>query len=192
MKCGKPLEQESQEYCRDCERQPADFEAGRSVWVHCPPVSTAVYQLKYQNKRAYGKVFAIEMARCFSAQIHRWQIQEIIPVPLHPKRRRRRGYNQAELLAEELGEILRIPVNKEAVFRIRNTSPQKMLDDRERTRNLKGAFGVSKQWKPLENVLIIDDIYTTGSTIRKVSTLLRRAGAEKVYFLTVSIGQGIS
>ena len=131
------------------------------------------------------------MAETFLDQVRRWEIEEIIPVPLHSSRRRARGYNQAELLADELGKRWGIPVNKKAVIRIQKTIPQKELGNRARIENLKAAFGVSKTWIPKQKVLIIDDIYTTGNTIHRVAKVLKKAGAQKVYFLTISIGQGL-
>lgn len=191
MRCGKPLERAEQEYCRDCSRQDAVYEQGRSVWLHREPVSGAIYRFKYGNKRNYGRIFAVEMAERCGEQIRRWGIEEIIPVPLHPARKRKRGYNQAEILAEELGGLLNIPVRKDVLYRIRNTRPQKSLDDTERISNLKGAFAVPKNQKPKGKVLLVDDIYTTGNTIRRTAKMLRLAGAQKVYFLTISIGQGL-
>lgn len=182
---------EEQEFCRDCSRHPVSYEQGRSLWVHRPPVSSAIYRFKYKNKRYYGRIFATEMSESLGDYMHRWKIQEIIPIPLHPARKRKRGYNQAEILAAELGRLKGIPVNSEILFRVRNTKPQKNLDDVQRTRNLKGAFAVSKGQSVKQNVLIVDDIYTTGSTINKAAHMLKLAGAEKVYFLTVSIGQGL-
>ena len=92
---------------------------------------------------------------------------------------------------EELGKRLDLPVNKDAVKRIQKTRPQKVLGSRDRIRNLKGAFGVTKSWIPKKCVLVIDDIYTTGNTIHRVAKVLKNAGAQKVYFLTISIGQGL-
>ncbi len=123
--------------------------------------------------------------------VKQWKIEEIIPVPLHRSRQRIRGYNQAQILAEELGKRLDLPVNKDAVKRIQKTRPQKELGIRDRIRNLKGAFGVTKSWIPKKCVLVIDDIYTTGNTIHRVAKVLKNAGAQKVYFLTISIGQGL-
>ncbi len=191
MKCGKPLKSEEQEYCRDCAGHVRAFHQGKSMWVHKQPVSGAVYQFKYHNKRCFGSVFAEEMAAAYEDQIRRWGIQEIIPVPLHPSRQRKRGYNQAQILAEELGKRWNIPVSSQAVRRVKKTVPQKELNDRERIRNLKGAFGVSKEWRCIGNVLIVDDIYTTGNTIHRVASVLKKAGAQKVFFLTISIGQGL-
>lgn len=198
MKCGKPIQNEEQEYCYDCSRFDYAFEQGHSMWLHVQPVSGAIYQYKFHNKRCYAKTFAREMAKKYYSWIKCRNIDAIIPVPLHASKKRKRGFNQAELLADllayELKEIdykVQIPVLKNVLYRIKKTKPQKMLDDLGRQENLKGAFGVSKSWKPVHNVLVIDDIYTTGATMQRISKVLRKAGVEKVYFLTISIGQGL-
>lgn len=191
MKCGKPLKTEEQEYCQDCEKRWYAFDMGRSLWVHKTPVSQGIYRFKYKNRRCYGEIFAVEMAAEFERIVKEWKIEEIIPVPLHRSRQRKRGYNQAQILAEEIGKKLEIPVKKDVVKRIQKTRPQKELGSRERIQNLKGAFGVSRSWIPKKCVLVIDDIYTTGNTIHRVAEVLKKAGVQKVYFLTISIGQGL-
>lgn len=189
MKCGKPLKREEEEYCRDCARMPRAYEQGRSVWTHTGSIPRAIYQFKFHNKRYYAKVFAEEMACRYEGWIRRCGIEAVIPVPLHPSRRRKRGFNQAELVSRELGKRLQIPINTKLVFRIRNTRPQKQLDGRQRQQNLKGAFAVSRQTGYPRSVLLIDDIYTTGSTVHRIAKMLKKAGVQKVYFLTISIGQ---
>lgn len=189
MKCGKPLEEEEREYCRDCARIARSYDQGKSVWKHTGNVPHAVYQFKFHNKRYYARVFASEMSKQYGDWIRRCKVETIIPVPLHPAKQRKRGFNQAELLARGLGREMDLPVCTDAVFRIRNTKPQKELGGRERQDNLKGAFAVSGRWKAPKTVLLVDDIYTTGSTIHRIAKLLKKAGVQKVYFLTISIGQ---
>lgn len=191
MKCGKPVSHAEQEYCMDCQKNVYAYDEGRSLLLHRGNVSRAVYQFKYHNKRSYAPVFAEMMAEQYADWVKRKQITELIPVPLHASRKRSRGYNQAELLAEELGKRWGLPVRKNVVFRIKKTKRQKELNDRERAQNLKNAFGVSAKWSPGKSVLIIDDIYTTGSTIHHLAKILKMAGVQKVYFLTISIGQGL-
>lgn len=190
MRCGKPVHREETEYCRDCEKAKFSYDRGKSLYLHQEPVSQAIYQFKFHNKRIYGEYFAEELAKEYSRQIRKWEITEIVPVPLHPKKRKKRGYNQAEILARELGKLLNIPVNSRCIYRVENTTPQKELNDKERRRNLRRAFAIDPKWVPSGNVLIIDDIYTTGSTIDAMSRLLKKKGTPKVHFLTVSIGQG--
>ena len=192
IRCGKPILDCKSELCKDCSRVKNDpIEAGRSLWIHKKPVSGAVYDFKYKNKRYYGKIFAKELACRYSNLISMWEIEEIIPVPVHKKRLKQRGYNQAAIIAEELSTITGIPVSDNKIIRIKNTKPQKVLDDMERIKNIRGAFCAVEGYKPGNNVLIIDDIYTTGTTIRHIAQILRGLGAEKVFFLTISIGQGI-
>ena len=190
MHCGKPLKIAEKEFCEDCEEKDSWYQAGRSVWLHQEPVSDALYRFKYHNRRCYAEVFAEQMYRCYGNQLKEWEIEEMIPIPLHPSRKRKRGFNQSEILAEHLAERMELPVKKRVLYRIKKTKPLKEMNGKERWMNLQGAFGVSSQWKPCRNVLLIDDIYTTGSTVEKAAKMLRKAGAENVYFLTVSIGQG--
>ncbi len=191
MRCGKPLKRETEEYCPDCREHPSCIRQGRSVWLHRGKVPGAIYRFKYHNRRRYGKVFASEMMRCCGDELKRWRIGLIIPVPLHPSRKRVRGYNQAEILADELSLLTGIPARNDILYRIKRTSPQKKLDGSGRRKNLRGAFAVKRGENLPQNVLLIDDIYTTGSTVERCAKMLRLGGVQNVYFLTVSIGQGI-
>lgn len=191
MKCGKPISNEEKEYCFDCQKYQLAYDQGRSVWIQKGNVPQAIYQFKFHNKRYYAETFAEEMADRYAKWIHSCGVEIILPVPLHPSKRRSRGFNQAELLAEELGKRVQIPVETEVLFRVKKTRPQKQLSDKERISNLKQAFGVSRTWKPKKTVLLIDDIYTTGNTMHRIAKVLKQAGVEKVYFLTISIGQGL-
>lgn len=189
-RCGKPIRYAETEFCHDCTEHVFYYEQGRSIWLHKGPVRWSVYQFKYHNRRIFAEFYAEEWRRLYGNKLREWGIDVIIPIPLHPKRRRKRGYNQAEILAEALGKRCKIPVDKKSLIRAVNTRPQKELNDKERKRNLSEAFRVTKHWKKAKNVLLIDDIYTTGNTIDSATRILREKGAEKVYFLTISIGQG--
>lgn len=190
MKCGKPVSKKEQEYCRDCMHTYHYYDRGIGLWLHKKPVSISIYQFKYHNQRAFGKYYAKEMMTHYGMLLRRWNPDLIIPIPLHIRRKRKRGYNQAMLVASELGKLLGVPVEEKAVKRIRYTDPQKKLDNKRRKANLKHAFRAEKSVKGVKRVLLIDDIYTTGNTIDAVSKVLKDAGVEKVYFLTISIGQG--
>lgn len=190
MRCGKPVSEE-EEFCSDCRGQKTYLNEGRSLWIHRKPVTDAIYGFKYRNKRNRGIFFAEEMVKSFEKQILEWEIEEIVPIPLHNIRRRQRGYNQSEVLAVSMSQLTGIPVRTDVLFRIKKTKPQKQLDRRKRFLNLSGAFAVSAYWKPPENVLLVDDIYTTGATLQKAAKMLKLAGCRNVYFLTISIGQDI-
>ena len=189
-KCGKPLDEDWQEFCYDCQKKEQEYEQGRAVWLHKNGVKKAVYDFKYHNRRVYAEFFAKEMVRKYARLLEIWEVEEIIPIPVSRKRRRQRGYNQAALLAKELGRQTNIEVNLKSLVRIRDTQPQKKLSARERKENLSKAFMWKGKEPPKRRVLLIDDIYTTGATIDSNAIILKRAGAEEVYFLTISIGQG--
>ena len=195
MRCGKPLDKAEEEYCADCRDRASSVVQGRSLWLHRDPVPRAVYWFKYHNRRSYGTVFAREMERVYGGWIRACGIEVILPVPLHPSRKRKRGFNQAEILARELSGLTGIPARADVLYRIKKTRPQKMLGpgerSRERAESLRGAFAVKGKWSPCKNVLLIDDIYTTGATVERAAKMLKKAGVQNVYFLTISIGQGI-
>ncbi len=190
MKCGKPIRYHEREYCHDCQKTKHYFEEGRALWIHKTPVNLSIYQFKYHNQREFSRYYAAEIAKEYADVVNKWNPDVMIPVPLHKRRRKKRGYNQAELLAKELSKYLKIPVNIGAVARVRYTDPQKKMDHNKRKSNLKQAFCVKKLPTTVKTVVLIDDIYTTGNTIDAVTRELKKKGVEKVYFLTISIGQG--
>lgn len=189
-KCGKPVQKEEQEYCYDCSTGTHLFEEGRSLWLHKPPVNQSIYQFKYGGRRIYGEYYAQQMAKWYGRTLKRWGIDLIIPIPLHRKKERKRGYNQAWVLASKLGEMTGIPAENRGLLRVRQTVPQKELSDRQRKKNLRGAFQTARGWRPEGNILVVDDIYTTGATLDEAARILLEAGAQKVFFLTISVGQG--
>lgn len=189
-KCGKPIRYQEKEYCYDCDKREFFYEQGKSIWLHKGPVRWSVYQFKYRNHRIYAEFYAEEWMRLYGDKLKDWEIDVIIPIPLHRKKRRKRGYNQAEVLARKLGELSGIRVDTKSVVRIVNTKPQKELSHVERYKNLQKAFCITPHWKDAKNVLLVDDIYTTGNTIDSVARKLKEKGAHKVMFLTISIGQG--
>lgn len=189
-RCGKPIRYDEKEFCHDCANSRVSYEQGKSVWLHKGPVRWSIYQFKYHNRRIYGEFYAQELYRLYGNQLKEWGIQVIIPVPLHQKRKGKRGYNQAEIIAKHLGKLSGLPVETKAVIRVQNTKPQKELNHKDRKKNLRAAFRVKKAWKSVQNILLVDDIYTTGNTIDAVAKVLKEKGAHKVWFLTISIGQG--
>ena len=188
MKCGKPLMDARREYCRDCGKKSHAFTQGKAVFLYEKETKAALYRFKYQNKREYADVFAKEMAKRYGDWIKQKRIQAIVPVPLHKRRRKKRGFNQAEVLAKELGRELGIPVLTNLLIRVRDTRPQKELNEAERKNNLKRAFKISGSIVQLNYILLLDDIYTTGSTLDAAAAALLAAGAREVYACCVGIG----
>lgn len=190
MKCGKALEEEGAEYCGDCMRYRHMFDSGRALYAY-KSLSDSIYRFKYQGRQEYAAYYARCMQEHLGGWIRRCQADAFVPVPIHPSKRRVRGYNQAEVLARELGRAMEIPVESNLVVRVRKTAPMKDLSVAERQNNLKRAFKICRNDVKLDTVIIIDDIYTTGSTIDAMSYELRRAGVKRIYFVTLAIGRGL-
>lgn len=189
-KCGKPLADERREFCFDCQRKKHGFDQGKALWIYEKEVRESIYRFKYQNKREYGMVYGREMAKKYGTWIKSRGIQAIVPIPLHKKRKQKRGFNQAEILAKELGRCLGIPVRTDLLVRVMDTKPQKILNDTERKNNLKKAFKTTKSVVQLKYILIVDDIYTTGSTLDAAAAVLKESGVWEVYTCCISIGRG--
>ena len=152
-------------------------------------VAGSFYRLKYAGRQEYARFYAAAIVEKLGGTIRGWKPDALVPVPIHRARRRERGYNQAELLAREIGKVMGIPVAARLIRRIKNTLPQKLLDDAERQNNLKRAFKIERNDVKLKRVIIVDDIYTTGSTVDACAVELKKAGVEEVYFITAAIGK---
>lgn len=190
-KCGKKLVNDRQEYCHNCSKNNHFFETGISTFEYTEEIRKAIYRFKYHNKRDYGKFFANAIYINNGQEIKGWKADVIMPIPIHYKRRVKRGYNQAEILAGRLGEYINIPINSKCLVRQSNTKPQKDLSVSERKQNLENAFKIVDNVVKYRKVILIDDIYTTGSTIDECAKVLLSAGVDKVYYISLSIGTGI-
>lgn len=191
MKCGKPVADPTIELCYDCSRKQHVFRAARAVFVYDGEAKASLYRFKYAGRQEYAAFYARETIKKYGHWIAYHPIDAIIPVPLHWKRKRKRGYNQAALYARELGKITGLPVWTNILRRVVNTRPQKELDDRERKNNLKNAFKCEKSIVQSKYILLVDDIYTTGSTVDMAASELMRAGAAGVFVICISIGGGL-
>lgn len=190
MKCGKTLEREEEEYCRDCIAVPKSYNRGFPVFFYKAPLKSALYDFKYKNQREYGGFFAECVCRKYGGQIRRLGLEGIVPVPVHPRKKRSRGYNQAAVLATEIGKRLDIPVYVDYLVRDLDTNPQKELNDKERMKNLKKAFKIGQNRIKLRKILLVDDIYTSGATIEACTEVLLAENIEEVYYTSVAIGEG--
>lgn len=196
MQCGRPLMTECAEYCFDCARKKrcgsgVTYEQGKSLILYQGPMKKSMYRFKYANKREYSQYYAQLAVDLVGEWMMERQIETIVPVPMFSKKQRQRGYNQAEVFAKALSRRIGIPANMKLVRRVRNTTPMKELDDVERKNNLKNAFQIQQFIVKYKRILLVDDIYTTGSTVGEVSRVLKEAGVEKIYVLSICMGQGI-
>lgn len=188
--CGKPLEKDEQEYCYDCVRKQHEYKQGIAAFRYNETVKQTIYEFKYQNKREYAHYYATSLFAQYEKVFRSWGIEAIVPVPIYKLKKRKRGYNQAQLIAKELSRYLHLPCVEDWLVRTKNTIPQKELNEAARRKNLEDAFEIHGKY-PYKIVLLVDDIYTTGSTIDHCAKALKTQGCQNVYFTAVSIGQGI-
>lgn len=188
--CGKKLADCEAEYCGDCRRRRHLFTAGRALYEY-GDIAPALYRFKYEGRREYAGFFGRELAGQLGGYIRSLEPDGLVPIPMYPAKERRRGYNQAGLLAQAMGRELNLPVYPKLVSRIRNTRPLKELNSEERVNNLKRAFNLAENGVKLKTIILVDDIYTTGSTMDQVSAVLLAGGCQKVYFVTLAIGAGV-
>lgn len=191
MKCGQPVDNMRREYCFDCTKKQHSYIQGKSVFLYKGEMKQSMYRFKYAARQEYALFYAQLAAEKYAAWMEQNHIEVLVPVPMYPKKQKRRGYNQAEVFAKALSGECGIPCRPDLLTRVRNTKPQKQLNDTERKNNLKNAFHVSKDIVKYKYILLIDDIYTTGSTIDAAAEAMRQSGAGNIYFLSVCIGKGI-
>lgn len=191
-KCGKMLGNEEQEYCFDCTKMQYHFESGYPLWNYDNVMRKSIADFKYGGRREYGRFYGEALAWRYGDKFLALKIDAIIPVPVHHTKRRERGYNQTEVIADTVGKKLGLPVWKNQLIRIRKTMPQKELTQHERLKNLEEAFAIKNQYHLLKDakVLLLDDIYTSGSTVEACTKVLLNAGVKKVYVSTLCIGKG--
>lgn len=194
--CGKPHESLG-DICFDCKKTKRYFDKGRGMFVYYGIIKENIAGSKFFSKtwivRKYGEMLALyyqeEVKNDFD-----FPIDMVLPVPISKKRRRKRGYNQTEILGKAFSIATKIPMHTDIMIRVKETIPQKELSNRKRKENIKNAFDCLEKTRDKivgKNLLIVDDIYTTGTTINEIAYMLKQYGANKVYFLTVAIGSGL-
>lgn len=188
-KCGKKLQKAETEYCLDCQRIRHLFQKNRALWEYSGGVKEMLHRFKYSGCADYAEAIGWELSRHFGDWVRKEGIRIVIPVPLHKARYRKRGYNQAEKLADAFARRSGLTVNTKLVYRCRNTNPQMLLSASERKNNLKKAFKIAGNIVQLGKVLVIDDIFTTGSTLDAVADALKQAGVREVYCISAGIGK---
>jgi len=191
QKCGKLLEDDmSKDVCIDCIKNTQYYDKGLALFVYEGLVRDMIYRFKYGGHKEYAKY----LGEFLSEKIRKERLEEkidlIIPIPIHSNRRKKRGYNQCEELAKVISKKLNIPMNASVLIRKKETKPQSGLSFTQRKNNMKDAFELKNTFDIYhKNILLIDDIYTTGATINSCSKLLKKKNANEVYFLTLSIGR---
>ena len=182
-KCGYPIRHQNT-LCEECSLERPFYTQMRSWANYSGPLKTAIHSLKYKRNLALGCILAKPLVNMVKK--YEWQIDLVVPIPLSPSRLRSRGYNQAALISRYLASSLNIPHSSNAVRRIRNTTTQTVMDVNKRFTNLLDAFYANPATLKKRNVLIIDDVITTGATMKNCTNALLKAGAANIYCLSVA------
>jgi len=180
--CGQP--RRTATLCLTCRRHPSVLAGIRSVGPFVRPLQQAIHALKYEGLRVLAPLLAELLAE-------NWQreplpVEALVPVPLHRARERRRGYNQATLLARALSKRIGVPVCAEALIRRRDTPPQVGLSRPARYENMRQAFALGKTSLAGKQVLLLDDVLTTGATLEACAAPLLADGVHGVWALTLA------
>jgi ComF family protein len=187
--CGVPFLSSTTEshICGNCLENKPWYAHARAVAGFETVIMDAIHKFKYGRSISIGDGLSSFMANFSFPDFDFSEYSLLIPVPLHIKRLRERGFNQSLLLAKQMGGKYKLPVNFSLLKRSKFTLTQTGLNKAEREKNIKGAFVVTDKKKAAgENIILIDDVYTTGATINECAKVLLKAGAQKVAALTLS------
>jgi ComF family protein len=185
QRCGTPAPVDVPSLCKQCRKNPLQYVDGIRVAAYFEdnPIRSAIHSLKYRNHKALTSILSDMLVDAF----YRYHLSAdvIIPVPLHSSRLKERGYNQSELLARQLGRQLQLPVDTVSLHRIRKTKSQMTLGADERHRNVANAFSCNNTLFN-QNILLIDDVCTTGSTLDFCAAALKERGVTSVWGLALA------
>ncbi len=188
-RCGIPFPVTDGEdhLCGECLVTRRPYAVARAVGLYEDTLLTAIHLFKYRGKIGIGKVLGSLMAD-FAGEIWDMNVFSVIlPVPLHRKRLRERGFNQAVILAREIAKRFSLPIDFLTLRRAVFTEPQVGLGREERSVNVRGAFAVRKPERTAgKKILLVDDVYTTGSTLTECARTLLKAEADSVAVLTLA------
>jgi len=181
--CGRP--QPSGIVCPDCWQRQTEIDGIRSPFRFDDIIRKAIHQLKYQNLKAISPCLAELLADYLIS--HPLPGEALICVPLHPQRIRERGYNQSNLLARGLSERIDLPVIENCLIRVKQTQPQvRTADVEERRRNVADAFMCRDERVSGKQIILIDDVCTSGATLESCAVALKNKGATSVWGLTLA------
>jgi ComF family protein len=187
--CGFPYpgERDSDHLCAGCLSGKTWFKTARSVGKYDSTLLDAIHQFKYKGKMTAGVTLGKFMAGYDYPAFDIGNYQMVVPVPLHTKRLKERGFNQSLILAKEIARRFAIEIDFTVLTRKADTAPQVNLKRDQRRENVKGAFEIRKpETIKGKNILLVDDVYTTGSTVRECAKVMIKGGATEVAVLTAT------
>ena len=178
--CGRKTN--SSVLCLECKKLAPLYDRAVSPLVYKDGVQKLI--LAFKENKPYLRTWFAELlqSKCGDFTV----VDGICFVPMTKSAERRRGYNQSYLIAKELAKLLKLPLYKKALVKVKETPMQKSLTKREREQNLKGCFKADRNIVAGKSLIVVDDVLTTGATANAISSELKKRGALKVYFVTVA------
>lgn len=192
LACGREIAEEEREYCPECEKVRPVIVRNFAVWQYDREMKRSITDFKYGGRTEYTSFYVRNFVKSYGTQFKKLGIRVLVPVPCSKKRKRFRGFNQAEVFARALAKELGCEVCM-LLKRTRDTLPQNALDPKERRKNLVNAFAwdtnaaAELSGRP-GAVAVVDDIYTTGNTMNSCAAVLLQHGIAEVYGISICVG----
>lgn len=189
-KCGVGLTKDEvkKNFCRECLKnlKHLHFFSSKSVFLYKEPISDLICLFKYKEKIRLSNFFGQKMIEFIKNYALLNNIDIIVPIPLHKRRLREREFNQAEILAQIISKEYNLELKSKALTRVHMKNVQSKLDRSERFKNIQGAFKIEQDIFENKNILLIDDVFTTGATLSEAALVLKKARAKQVNAFTLA------
>lgn len=186
-RCAQPFAWGHERHlCLECRHTERPWDGFAVHGVYEGALRELLLSFKFRGDLGLAGLLQELMCQAYARSLSASPPQGLVPVPLHPARLRQRGYNQSLEMVRLLARQLKAPLIPEALRRTRHTQPQQGLSRKEREANLKGAFAADRTWVEAKHLLLVDDVYTTGSTVSRCAGTLRRFGADRVDVLVLA------
>ncbi len=185
--CGKPVNTDDM-FCDLCKGKKSKIDKINTVCYYKDNIKILIKNFKFNNRQYLGKILGELVLNLYKLRLKDEKIDLILGVPLSSIRKKTRGYNQAEILVKYLSKKTGISTGKKLLIRTHDTNPQYTLSRIERFKNIRGAFKASEK-VARKNILLIDDIATTGATLQSCAEALKKANAENIYAMVIAHGK---
>ena len=191
-RCGSPVKgQNICDICHNCRGRHFYFASHRAAFIYEETLRDLMHHIKFRSQRqlaqGLGELFA-EVAAEWDHLVKVKKAAYIVPIPLHPSKKRMRGFNQAEVMARPLSKALNIPIAADMLKRVRKTAPQSGLSAASREQNLEEAFRYNKKYGDSPAcILLLDDIYTSGATMNACAKTLMENNTQEIHAISLSI-----
>jgi ComF family protein len=188
-RCGRPFASSAvaDHLCGDCIEKPPPFDSVHFLWSYESVVQEIIQRMKYRRMQSLARFLGVLLADHLAERLGRLQPHLIVPIPLHGKRLRMRGFNQAAVMARPLARRLGLRVDVNLLRKIQDTPSQVGLSRSQREENVRGSFSVDHGGRIRgRRLILVDDVFTTGATLKEAARALKRAKASEIHVATLA------